>query len=242
MRRRSGGTCCPFTPSTPRYIDVHRYTPTLEFPHQPHRHPRRRRNRHPPFRREPLRRPPPISEHTSCGDSRPRLSSGAKLRDPCRRPGLRRRLPRTPHQTMGPGNLPDPDRVQPKEGLLPARGSPRPYIDERRYTKHPRRRPLRYPNLRRSHPPRCRALQLSLTLGRLPAHPHRTPGAVNRLFTRGSSLFHSSRLFLAAYPRSEIEVPRPADGRTQEPRRLTSGKQTQYAGKFTMASIINYRH
>jgi hypothetical protein len=43
-----------------KHIDVHRYTPTLERPHQPNCHPQPGRNSNPPLRREPIRRRPPV--------------------------------------------------------------------------------------------------------------------------------------------------------------------------------------
>ena len=65
-----GGIRCPLRNSTPKYIDVHRYTYPLERSHQPHRNPQRRRNRDPPLRRIPIRRPLFISEGARSGRAR----------------------------------------------------------------------------------------------------------------------------------------------------------------------------
>jgi hypothetical protein len=57
---KSKGSCRPVPCTASSYIDVHRYASPLECPRQPDSHPRPRRNRDPPLRRVPLRRPPPF--------------------------------------------------------------------------------------------------------------------------------------------------------------------------------------
>ena len=164
---RSGATrnLLPLHRPTAAYIDIHRYTPALERPHQPHCHPQPGRHRHSPLRRKPLRRPAPVprwksspseSRHQgwTSGPSGPRHRPGrgrgfspSERREGTkshrshlpRRRRLRRRFPRPPHKTLGAANFPHPGRIQSQEGHIPPGSRPRPYIDGHQYTNYPRR-------------------------------------------------------------------------------------------------------
>ena len=97
--RAKRGICFPFSNPTATHIDIHRYTAPLECPHQSHRHSRSGRNCRPPLRRITLHCPSSLPGQHSRGDSRPRLSCGAKLRTRvarariCQRPTTRDQRP-----------------------------------------------------------------------------------------------------------------------------------------------------
>ena len=113
---------------TARHIDIHRSITPLERPHQLDRHPQGGRNRNPPLRRIPLRRPPSLSP---CGEgalARKRVTDKTRRASPSDatdRHRFRRRLSGSPHQNLGARHPADPDRVQPEESNLPARGRPK---------------------------------------------------------------------------------------------------------------------
>ena len=184
--RAKRGICCPHPNPTARHIDIHRSITPLERPHQLDRHPQGGRNRNPPLRRIPLRRPPSLSP---CGEgalARKRVTDKTRRASPSDatdRHRFRRRLSGSPHQNLGARHPADPDRVQPEESNLPARGRPNTYIDEYQCIRRPRRR-LSRPARRSGHPPRSRTLRERPPdrrepgrTPRSPRHPHQPSSA-----------------------------------------------------------------
>src|SRR5579862_2328325 len=171
---RGPADCCPIRSN----IDLYRSITALEQPREPHRDSRPGTDRHAPFRRVALRRPPPAagSGRITSLLLRPTVRGD---RAPDRRPRFRRRIPRSAHQDLVAPKPDDPDRVEPEEGRLPPRSDPRPYIDNHRCLRRPRRRLPR----RLGHPgdpSGRRELRLRSPDRRGPPCPGRTPRPVDQ--------------------------------------------------------------
>ena len=161
----------------------------MEYPHQSHRDSRSRRNRHPPLRREPLRRQDALPCFLSAPCRKSRWLNSRRR--------LRRRLPGHSDKAVAAGSSSHPDRIEPEEGHLPPRDRARAYIDEHRYTICPRRNSSRE-TVRHGHATRCRALRNNPSGSCQPGSPRRSSGLTDRIRSTNSSPGSASRHDLAA--------------------------------------------